>query len=477
MSVIWEYRVTILVVILLIDVAVGGIFIKLFGKKRGIIYTIVLVLASVAILIIVFSAPAILNEETANSIKGFTISSALVGCILGGTIAGLVSRNLGRKNGLILAAMLFSISAIGSAMPEQLNFLGVESITAFIFYRIIGGIGVGMASMLSPMYIAEISPPQIRGKMVSWNQFAIIFGMLIVYFVNYSIALQGNDNWLVNIGWRWMFASEILPALLFFVLLLFVPETPRYLVMKNKEDKAYSMLSRLSDEGTARHVLNDIKESLKIKDAPWLSYGWKLIVIGILLSVFQQFVGINVVLYYAPEIFRNMGSGTDTSLLQTIIVGVVNLSFTILAIFTVDKFGRKPLQIIGAIGMAVAMFSLGFSFYSETVGLGTLMFMLLYVAAFAMSWGPVTWVLLSEIFPNRIRGAMSIAVAAQWIANLVISWTFPMMNDNTWLSNMFHHGFAYWIYGFMGILAALFVWKMVPETKGKSLEEIEHIWS
>ena len=237
------------------------------------------------------------------------------------------------------------------------------------------------------------------------------------------------------------------------------------------------MLSRLSDERTARSILDDIKESLKIKDAPWLSYGWKLIVIGILLSVFQQFVGINVVLYYAPEIFRNMGSGTDTSLLQTIIVGAVNLSFTILVIFTVDRFGRKPLQIIGALGMAVAMFSLGFSFYFEQVGLVALMFMLLYVASFAMSWGPVTWVLLSEIFPNRIRGAMSIAVAAQWIANLIISWTFPMMNDNTWLTNIFHHGFAYWLYGIMGLLAALFVWKMVPETKGKSLEEIEHIWN
>jgi len=380
-SVIWEYRVTIMVVMLLIDIAIGGIFIKLFGKKTGIISTIILILVSIAALLIIFSTPAILNEETANSIKGFTISSALVGCILGGTIAGFVSRKYGRKNGLIIAALLFTVSAIGSSMPERLNFLGVETITAFIFYRIIGGIGVGMASMLSPMYIAEISPPQIRGKMVSWNQFAIIFGMLIVYFVNYSIALQGNDSWLMNIGWRWMFASETIPALLFFGLLLFVPETPRYLVMKNKEDKAYSMLSRLSGENTARKILDDIKESLKITDAPWLSYGWKLIVIGILLSVFQQFVGINVVLYYAPEIFRNMGSGTDTSLLQTIIVGAVNLSFTVLAIFTVDKFGRKPLQIIGAIGMAIAMFSLGFSFYFESVGLGALFFMLLYVAA------------------------------------------------------------------------------------------------
>ena len=201
-----------------------------------------------------------------------------------------------------------------------------------------------------------------------------------------------------------------------------------------------------------------------------------MIIIGIFLSVFQQFVGINVVLYYAPEIFRNMGSGTDASLLQTIIVGAVNLSFTILAIFTVDKFGRRPLQIIGALGMAVSMIALGFSFYLKSVGIGALVFMLLYTASFAMSWGPVTWVLLSEIFPNKIRGAMSIAVAAQWIANLIISWTFPIMNDNSWLTEKFNHGFTYWIYGIMGILAALFVWKLVPETKGKSLEEIESIW-
>lgn len=476
LRVMWEYRVMVILVILLIEVAVGGIFIKLFGKKKGIINAVILIMLSIAVLIIVFSAPAIMDEKTANSLKGFTMSSALVGCILGGATGGFISRTLGRKNGLIMAALLFTVSAVGSSIPERMNFMGVESITSFIFYRIIGGVGVGMASMLSPMYIAEISPPGIRGKMVSWNQFAIIFGMQVVYFVNYFIALKGNDLWLIESGWRWMFASETIPAVLFFVLLLFIPETPRYLVMKNKEERAYELLTRLGTVQTAKKILSDIKESLKIKDAPWHSYGWKLIIIGILLSVFQQFVGINVVLYYAPEIFRNMGSRTDISLLQTIIVGSVNLTFTIIAIFTVDRFGRKPLQIIGALGMAIAMISLGFSFFFNTLGLGTLMFMLLYVGAFAMSWGPVTWVLLSEIFPNRIRGAMSIAVAAQWIANLIISWTFPMMNDNTWLTGIFHHGFSYWIYGIMGILAAWFVWKLVPETKGKSLEEIEHIW-
>jgi SP family xylose:H+ symportor-like MFS transporter len=206
------------------------------------------------------------------------------------------------------------------------------------------------------------------------------------------------------------------------------------------------------------------------------SFGYLIVIIGILLSVFQQFVGINVVLYYAPEIFKKMGSGTDVSLLQTIIVGFINLIFTVIAIVTVDKYGRKPLMIIGALGMAISMTALGFSFYFEKVGLISLIFMLTYVAGFAMSWGPVTWVLLSEIFPNKIRGrAMAIAVAMQWIANYLVSWTFPMLDDSSVLTQLFHHGFAYWIYGVMGLLAAFFVWRLVPETKGKTLEEMEQL--
>jgi len=195
-----------------------------------------------------------------------------------------------------------------------------------------------------------------------------------------------------------------------------------------------------------------------------------------MLSVFQQFVGINVVLYYAGNIFRNMGASTDSSLLQTIIVGIINLVFTVVAVLSVDRFGRKPLMILGALCMGISMCCLGMTFYLGNAGVLALIFMLTYTAGFAMSWGPVTWVLLSEIFPNSIRGAMSIAVAAQWIANLLVSWTFPIMNDNTWLTAQFSHGFSYWIYGLMGFLAALFVWKLVPETKGKTLEEIEKIW-
>ncbi len=428
-----------------------------------------------------FIAPQGLSETAANSLLGFVVSSALIGCIVGGLIGGIVSLKLGRKRGLILAALLFFFSAMGSAMPE----MGFKPIGEgdfsffwhFVVYRFIGGVGVGLASMLSPMYIAEIAPANIRGRLVSFNQFAIIFGMLVVYFVNYGIALQGDDSWLNTIGWRWMFASEMIPAGLFLVLLFFVPETPRYLVLTGKENKALGILEKVNGNIKAPEILSDIKSTIVSHSGKLFSYGTLIIVVGIFLSVFQQFVGINVVLYYAPEIFKNMGSGTDTALLQTIIVGAINLSFTVVAILSVDKFGRKPLMIIGAVGMAFFMFALGFSFYFQTMGLGALIFMLGYVACFAVSWGPVVWVLLSEIFPNRIRGrAMAVAVAAQWIANYLVSWSFPMMDKSTFLIERFNNGFAYWIYGVMGIIAAIFVWKMVPETKGKTLEEMEALW-
>lgn len=320
-----------------------------------------------------------------------------------------------------------------------------------------------------------------------------------------------------------MFASEIIPAVLFFTLLMFVPETPRYLVMRGKTEKALTILDRLLDREEAGRELADIKESFKEK-APsmrpyyqfmggWLvlfllaygalelagntsaleialigsffvslvfpirSFGMLIIMVGILLSGFQQFVGINVVLYYAPEIFKTMGAATDAALLQQIVVEAVNLSFTVLAIFTVDRFGRRPLMIIGALIMAVSMIILGTTFYAHAVGVGLLVCMLVYTAGFAMSWGPVCWVLLSEIFPNSIRSTvMSIAVAGQWIANFLVSWTFPMLDKNQYLTDTFNHGMAYWIYGLMGILAALFIWKFVPETKGKTLEQMEQYW-
>ena len=368
----------------------------------------------------------------------------------------------------------------------------------------------------------EIAPANRRGTLVSLNQFAIILGMLIIYFVNYSIAQRGDADWLHTIGWRQMFASEMIPAGLFLVALFFVPETPRYLVMRGREEKALKVL-RKTTGNNAEKEMESIRESLKEKSSSmrafylfmldWLilfvagfiilklckvnsaleisllvsflislivpirNYGIGIVVVGVLLASLQQFIGINVVLYYAPEIFKTMGAATDTALMQQIIVGAVNLTFTIIAILTVDKFGRRPLMIIGALVMALSMFILGTTFYTHHVGLGSLICMLVYTAGFAMSWGPVCWVLLSEIFPNSIRSmVMSVAVASQWISNFLVSWTFPMLDKNETLSAMFNHGFSYWIYGLMGVLAALFIWKMVPETTGKSLEEMEGYW-
>lgn len=475
-----QYRLLLVLVLFAIAGILGGQVIKLLGKKKGGILSGI-VLAGLLLWALSFmrqpvSGDASELKNTADVVKGFVIASALIGCIIGGAAAGFVSRSMGRKGGMFLAALMFIVSAIGAWKPETFNFFGLLDVYSFVVYRIIGGIGVGLASMISPMYIAEIAPANQRGKLVSFNQFAIIFGMLVIYFLNFYIARQGNEQWLIEEGWRWMFFSGVIPAVLFFVLLFFVPETPRYLALKGKDSKALQVLSRISGKESAPGILKDIKSTLTEKNVPWLSYGGKVIIVGVLLSVFQQFVGINVVLYYAGNIFRNMGASTDSSLLQTIIVGGVNLLFTVLAIFTVDKFGRKPLMIIGSLGMAVSMLALGFSFYFNELGLFALFSMLIYTAAFALSWGPVCWVLLAEIFPNSIRGALSIAVAAQWIANWIVSLTFPVLNDNLWLTRLFNHGFAYWIYGIMALLSAIFVWKMVPETKGKTLEEIEHLW-
>ncbi len=479
-QVISQYRGLLVGVLYVVFVIISGQILKLTGRKKGLIISASLIGLLTVWAVYFLSKPlpqtAADIKDTADAVKGFVIASALIGCIIGGAAAGFISKSLGRKKGLIVAAVAFLISAIGAWKPEAFNIFGTQDVYSFVIYRIIGGIGVGIASMISPMYIAEIAPAKVRGRLVSFNQFAIIFGMLVIYFVNYFIAGRGNEEWLTHTGWRWMFFSGAIPAVVFLILLFFVPETPRFLAINGEHDKALGVLNKIAGEEDAPKILQEIKDTVHEVNAPWLSYGFGIILIGILLSVFQQFVGINVVLYYAGNIFRNMGASTNSSLLQTIIVGAVNLAFTVVAILTVDKFGRKPLMIIGSIGMAVSMVALGFAFYLDRLGLLALIFMLTYTASFAMSWGPVCWVLLAEIFPNSIRGALSIAVAAQWIANWIVSLTFPMLNDNVWLTAKFNHGFAYWIYGVMGVLSAIFIWKMVPETKGKTLEEIEIFW-
>lgn len=405
--------------------------------------------------------------------EGWTASCALVGCVIGVSIAGVVSDRLGRRKALILAALLFLASSIGTALPR--------SLTEFILFRIVGGIGIGVASMTSPMYIAEVSPAHIRGRMVSLNQFAIVSGMLAVYFVNYAIAQQGDEAWNVTQGWRWMFGSGALPSLALLVLLFFVPCTPRYLIQQGQRDAARHILERVGGTEHADAEMRAIEDSVSHESgalSQLLQPGMRIVlVMGVALAVLQQVTGINVFLYYAPEIFKKLGSGTDAALLQTVVVGAVNMAFTVIAIWSVDVLGRKPLMLAGFAGMALCLFALGYASYIDRIEAWALAFVLGYIASFALSVGPVTWVILSEIFPTRIRGrALSICTFCLWAANWVVSQTFPMMNENTYLVNTFHHAFPFWVYGALCIVSIVFVVGWVPETKGKSLEEIERLW-
>ncbi|MGM9764552.1 MAG: D-xylose transporter XylE [Candidatus Cryptobacteroides sp.] len=413
-------------------------------------------------------------------LHGFTASSALIGCVIGGAISGFLASSVGRKKSLLIAGALFFISALGSWGPESgILPYGQPSLALLVMfnvYRIIGGIGVGLASAICPMYIAEISPAKIRGTLVSCNQFAIIFGMLVVYFVNYLIRNNLADTQeainaaMTEIGWRRMFLSECVPAGLFFCLIFLVPETPRYLVMKGKPDVALGILTRINGAEEGGRVLAEIKENIQEKTEKVFSYGKTVILVGALLSFFQQAIGINVVLYYAPRIFENLGASGDASMVQTVVMGVVNIIFTLVAIFTVDKWGRKPLLIVGSAGMMVGMVALAIFSFTDMIGIAALVFIIIYTASFMMSWGPICWVLIAEIFPNTIRSqAVAIAVAVQWVANFLVSSTFPSLS--AWSV-----GGTYLIYAAMCLLSALFVWKFVPETKGKSLEDMSALW-
>jgi SP family xylose:H+ symportor-like MFS transporter len=428
-----------------------------------------------------FIDPKNLSETARNGLSGFTIASALFGCVIGGSVAGWFGDRLGRRGGLMIAAVLFLVSAIGSALPElglgKIGAMGPAALTPFILYRILCGIGVGMASMLSPLYIAEIAPPAIRGRLISFNQMAIVLGIVAVYFVNWTIALQGDQGWLDRIGWRMMLGSEALPALLFLVLLFSVPDTPRWLVMRGRSEEALTVLDRLSPHEVAADTLRDIEKSLDHQTDKLFSFGVKVVLIGVGLSVFQQLVGINAVLYYAPLIFQNMGAANDSAFLQTVLVGSANVLLTLLAMATVDRWGRRPLLIWGGVIMAVAMIWLGAVLQNQALGPMALIAMIVYVAGFAMSWGPVVWVLLAEMFPNPIKGqALAIAVAAQWIANLLVSWSFKLLDGNSALNDVFHHGFSYYFYGAMSIAAAFFVYLFVPETRQQKLETIQAMW-
>ena len=408
---------------------------------------------------------------------GFTSSSALIGCIIGAFLSGVLSSRLGRKRTLFIAGVLFFISALGSYAPES----GIlphsvptkTLLIVFNLYRILGGIGVGLASAICPMYIAEIAPADKRGALVSWNQFAIIFGQLVVYFVNYLIVRSHvNDpaimEWTQHIGWRAMFGSECVPAAAFALLILLVPESPRYLALKGDDKKAIAVLSKLHPEEHARIIVREIHETAIETREPLFAFGWMVIFVGIMLSVFQQIVGINAVLYFAPRIFESMGVGNP--MVFTVIMGIVNIGFTLLAIFTVEKLGRKPLLIVGSLLMAVGAFGVALTNMTTLPAWVAVASILVYSASFMFSWGPICWVYMAELFPNTIRSqATAIAVAFQWISNFAVSSTFvPLYN--------YSHAMVYILYGVICVIAAWFVWRLVPETKGKTLEQITTMW-
>ncbi len=402
-------------------------------------------------------------------LKGWAVSNVLVGCMLGAATAGAMSDRFGRKRVLLLAAVLFTVSAIGTAIPR--------TFTEFVLARFLGGLGVGMASMLSPLYIAEVAPASIRGRLVSMNQIAIIGGMVVVSVVNWLIASPTDPAWNIATGWRWMFGSEVLPAGLFFGLLLLVPESPRWLVKQGRDAEALAILSRVGGASQAQVQMQEIRETLALETGSFRELfrpGVRVaLAVAVVLAVLQQVTGINAVLYYAPGIFKSSGVEVTATqaLLQTVGLQVVNLGFTLVAIWLVDRAGRKPLLLATSAAMGVSLLALGWAFQLKLPALWVFVFTLAYVASFAVAMGPVVWVVLSEIFPTRIRGrAMSVATVCLWVACFAVSQTVP------WMFDRFGQAATFWTYGVMCAVSLGFVALCVPETKGKTLEEIERTW-
>ena len=410
---------------------------------------------------------------------GWVTSSALVGSILGVSVAGVIADGLGARRRSCFRQCSLLASAVGTALPEVF--------ATFVMFRILGGAGVGIASMTAPMYIVEVAPARIRGRMVSIYQLAIVIGIQVVYFANYFIAARGDAAWNEAVGWRWMFGSEALPALLFLGALFFVPETPRWLAGNGRKEKARNVLGRLVGEGRAPERMAEIEAALAQPRGgslrQLLEPGLRvLLAVGVVMAVLSQAVGINAVIYYAPEIFKAMGADTDAAFLRTVAVGTVNLLFTFVAIGYVNRFGRKPLLIGGAAGMLLSHLVLGFTFFFDAVGGWTLIFVLSFIACFAGSFGPVTWVVLSEIFPNphsrarhEHRYGLPVGYELPRLADLSDD-TFPMMVESDVLNRLFGGAFPFWFFAVFCAAGVAFVWRVVPETKEKSLEEIEVLW-
>jgi SP family xylose:H+ symportor-like MFS transporter len=402
---------------------------------------------------------------------GWAASCALMGCMIGAAIVGTISNRYGRKRLILISAFLFLVSAAGTALAPGFS--------TFIAFRVIGGAGIGVASMASPLYIAEMAPTRWRGRLVGVNQLAIVSGMLLIYFVNYRIAQMGSQAWNETTGWRWMFASGAIPSLALLALLTLVPETPRYLEAKGRHAEAVKVWMRLGSHRGAHAVQEVEREASQETGLSLFGPGMlRLTTIGLVLAVLQQITGINVFLYYAPEIFKHFGTGTDTALLETVAVGAVNLLFTLVAMGTVDQFGRRRLLIIGSLGMGLCLILTGLAGLRANQHGWLLVVILGYIACFAVSVGPVTWIVLSEIFPTRIRGAaLAVATLGLWAANFLVSQTFPMISETRFLTAHFRHAFPFFLYAAFCFVESLFVWMYIPETRNRSLEEIASSWA
>jgi len=442
--------------------------VKEMGKKAYVVF--VSVIAAIGGLLfgfdtaIIAGATRFLKDQFSLSSlgEGLAVSIVLVGCMVGTWIAGVASDRIGRKRFLLVSAVLFFVSAVGCAIPQNLF--------QFLAFRFIGGLAIGSASLVCPLYISEIAPARIRGALVSVNQMTIVTGILLAYFVNWILVGAGPSNW------RWMFAAGAIPAVIFFGLVLRVPESPRWLVKQGRENEALEVLSRVNEPGPASAEVLNIKETLTLEQgrlSELFKPGFRTaLLVGVVLAVFQQITGINAVIYYSPRFFETAGLARGTAILQSTIVGLVNMLFTIVAIVLVDRVGRKPLLLGACAGMGISFILLGAAFKFQLFSGGlVLVFTLLYVAFFAMAMGPIVWVVIAEIFPTRIRGqAMAIATVALWFADFVVSLTFPVIADKL------HESFAFWLYAGMCVIDFLFMWFVLPETKGKTLEEIERRW-
>jgi sugar porter (SP) family MFS transporter len=413
---------------------------------------------------IVAGATRYMKEQfSLNSLQeGWTVAVVLIGCMFGAGLAGPISDRIGRRRFMLISAVLFLISAVGCALPR--------TIAVFVIFRFVGGLGIGSAAVLSPLYIAEIAPARARGALVSVNQLAIVTGILLAYFVNWIFAGTGPANW------RWMFAMGAVPSILFFLLLLGVPESPRWLVKNGREDEARTVLTRADSAEAAAAGIRDIKGTLALEEGSFRELFRpafrRPLLIAIVLAVFQQITGINAILYYAPRIFEGAGFERMSAIGKSTVVGLVNLLFTVVAIVLADKVGRRPLLLIATAGMGGSLVLLGAAFkYQFLPPSALLLVILLYIAFFASAMGPLVWVVMAEIFPIKVRGAaMGLATLILWAADFAVTLTFPVISDR------FHPATAFWLYAAMCALDLVFMVFYLPETKGKTLEDIERRW-